>query len=126
MTTTITKKKKNNNDIKTIVVESGKYKMSINVDTLLFDVSDNDLIILEACTQAYEKGIKNKKLKITPIMEVSLVTGGKTKIFFLNSYKILINAGNFKLAETMRQRGLKEFNIDLNNEPIRSKSNGRS
>jgi len=109
---------KNQNSLQIDVCAAGiKYTATINKN----DFNCIEDICIEACTQMIEKNFNNKKMKLTPLMEMSIVSDNTEKLIVINTYKILINAAKHDKAEFLRKKFKKEFGVDLNDEPIRSK-----
>jgi len=104
--------------MKNIIVKGHDWVELITVDNDLFD----DYVI-EACTQALEKRIRDGMTKITPVIQVwEDSKNKKTKIHVYNTYKLLINAGFHTKAELLRSFFLHETKIDLAKEPIKAKA----
>jgi hypothetical protein len=104
--------------MKNIIVKGHDWVELITVDNDLFD----DYVI-EACTQALEKRIRDGMTKITPVIQVwEDVKNKKTKIHVYNTYKLLINAGFHTKAELLRSFFLHETKIDLAKEPIKARA----
>jgi len=101
----------------TIVVSFAKLKdfeREISVDS---DICDD--IYLEACTQAIELNIKDKKLIMVPFIEARIKDEPDKKKFKLyNAYKVLINASYHRYAKILRAEFKKINNIDLDDGPI--------
>jgi len=120
---TIKNKKSNkkvtvSNPIKTVVVKFAnleKYQREIDIDTTMYED-----FYLEACTRAVEQNIRDKKTMITPFIEVKVKDTKFFKIY--NAYKVLINASYHIYANTLRLDFKKTYNVDLDREPICSKS----
>lgn len=102
--------------MKKIIVKGHDWIETITVDNRIFD----DYII-EACTQALEKRIKDGMLKITPVIQSwEHNKNKKLNITMYNTYKLLINAGYHDKAEILRSFFLHETKIDLAKEPIKA------
>ena len=67
-----------------------------------------------------ENHIKNDNFIVSPCIETTLKGKGK-RVYIFNTYKILINASNYILAENLRKNFKAESNIDLNDEPLMGK-----
>jgi len=117
-------KKKNN--VKKFKVLTADWFSLVDVDDNIFD----DCYI-EACTQAIEKRIKdvinsknfskyNTNLLVNPVMVCQNLTDVKERPRYMNTYKILQNAGMPKKAENMRQIFMDNISVDLAHEPISS------
>jgi len=111
--------KKKNNMGKYKVV-SGDWNMVVTVDENIFDDP-----FVEACTQALEIKIKlvednSSDLLVNPVMVCSKISRLKGKMIdrYINTYKILQNAGSPKKAETLRSIFLKSVQVDLASEPL--------
>jgi hypothetical protein len=106
--------------MKKVIVYLDKDKYEIEVDETIF--TDYKL---EACTRLIEKLFSAKIYKVTPFLfcEDIEVPKLKAKIRFgtYNTYKLIINAGYFSLAEKLRVVFFKENKLDLADEPIQSK-----
>ena len=106
------------NPVKTVVVKFAnldKYQREIDIDTTMCDD-----FYLEACTRAVEQNIRDKKTMITPFIEVKVKNNKYFRIY--NAYKVLINASYHIYANTLRIDFKKTYDIDLNDEPVCSKS----
>lgn len=125
MTMVMNKKNRTDDKIKSVVVKFGKYKLSSKMNSDLYN--DECDMIIEACTRIIEKmSTKNPIKKISPMMSVECEINGETMSCVVNMYKILINASKYKIAEILRKQFLKEYDVDLKKEPIRSKIYGRT
>lgn len=97
-------------------VSSANWMMNISVDSEIFDDT-----YVEACTQAIENKLKNinsDDFLVNPVIFCKRVkpTPGEPK--YINTYKILINAGMPKRAEHLRRIFQSSTDIDLATEPI--------
>ncbi len=75
----------------------------------------------EACTRIVEKSLINDNeasLKINPVLICKCLDTDEQKT--MNSYKILQNAGLYKIAEFLRKFFYNESEIDLADEPLSS------
>lgn len=111
---------KNNSSMKTFVVMWGRNRETVEVDSDIFDDCG-----AEACTQAIERNVNYQKFAVPIILtcyEKDIGTDkGESNSFLYNTYVILNNAGKFDLAEKLRISFKKEYNIDVRNEPLKSK-----
>jgi hypothetical protein len=115
-------KKKSN--IKTYKVLTADWSSIVEVDSNTFDDG-----YVEACTQALEQKIKfinnpitfqtgPGNLFVNPIMVCHNLSNPKEKERYINTYKILQNAGMPKRAENLRSVFLKNVEVDLAYEPL--------
>ena len=108
-------------NIKTIIVEC-KFKDSTK--TVEFDIDSEifDDVYLEAGTRFVENLAKKSGQKITPILTTFERKDIKNykKHFAYNSYFLLINAGQYRKAEVVRQNFIKMTNVDLKLESIKN------
>lgn len=102
--------------MKQVIVTSGDWKKSIEIDSDIFDD-----IYAEACTRIIEQMANEKQLRLAAVMICWSDGGTDKKLITYNSYKILINAGLHKQAEFLRKNLYKQTNIDWAVEPIKSK-----
>ena len=106
--------------MKKVIVFLDKDKYEVEVDNTIFDDYK-----LEACTRIVERLFGNKIYKITPFMFCEDVSKNKrkanVKFGTYNTYKLIINAGYYRMAEMLRVYFLKENQLDLATEPIQSK-----
>lgn len=113
--------------IKTVVVEC---KLKDSVDKKQFDIDSDifDDIFMEAATRFTEQYIKQKNVKMAPILTAwdKKDTKNFEKYYCYNSYYVVINAGFHKKAEIMRKNFLTATGIDLKHEKIKTESNGKS
>lgn len=75
----------------------------------------------EACTRIIENHLKNEdrlSLKVNPVLICKCLDTDQQKT--MNSYKILQNAGLYKIAEYLRKFFYDESDIDLADEPLSS------
>lgn len=103
--------------MKTVVVTSVNWKHIIEVDDKIFDDYK-----LEACTQAIERAMMNGNSTVTALLQCWVEPKSpKTKknVTVYNTYKILINAGLYSKAETLRTIFLSKTKVDLAKEPIK-------
>ena len=107
--------------IKKVLVYIDKSRYEMEVDNSVFDDYK-----LEACTRLVEKLFTENHYDVTPFMFCEDVTTSKKKpkacIKFgtYNTYKVIINAGYYELAEKLRKIFYKEHNLDLATESIQS------
>ena len=117
-------KKKSN--IKKYKVLTADWASVIEVDGSIFD----DCYV-EACTQAIEQKIQkvsnnpflfdaanHSNLFVNPIMVCHNLTNPKEKERYINTYKVLQNAGMPKRAENLRHVFLQNVKVDLAYEPL--------
>ena len=103
-----------------ITIKSADWQESIELNESFDDSGD---VMLEACTRILEQNIKQKeKHTVGPVMEVVLHKSNKMKMCVYNTYKVLINASMHKHADVLRTIFIKNHKIDLNEEPLKSKS----
>jgi hypothetical protein len=100
-------------NIAVIKLMNDTYEVELNV------LQPDDDILLEACTRLLENHIKNNNLNVSPFMEAKLKNEEETHLY--NTYKVLINGAFHKYAENLRTSFLHVWNVDLSQEPIRSK-----
>jgi len=98
-----------------LTVSCSDWSREITVDDEIFDD-----IFIEAATQAIEDVFKTEKISELKLNMVMLVfhSNKKRKSRLMNTYKIMINAGLHKYAETFRSELMKAYKIDFNEEPI--------
>ncbi len=109
------KKKKN---LAKFQVSSGNWVLNINVETDIFDDT-----YVEACTRAIE--IKAKQLihndfMVNPVIYCKQIKPVEENPKYINTYKVLINAGLPKKAELLRKIFCETAHVDLALEPISS------
>lgn len=117
-------KKKSN--IKKYKVLTADWSSIIEVDSGIFD----DCYV-EACTRAIEQKIQKVNhnpflfesvthfnLFVQPIMVCHNLSNPKEKERYINTYKVLQNAGMPKRAENLRQVFLQNVNVDFAYEPL--------
>lgn len=117
--------KKKNNDIKQYKVLTADWTSVIEVDSSIFD----DCYV-EACTQAIEQKIKrlhrpllfessdHLNLFVNPVMVCHNLSNPKEKERYINTYKVLQNAGMPKRAENLRETFMRNVKVDLAYEPL--------
>lgn len=74
--------------------------------------------IIEVATRGIEKAFNEKK----DIAIVLSVEDPKNNFYVLNTYKLLINAGLHSIANKVRKIAIEEFNTDLLEEKLISKT----
>jgi hypothetical protein len=114
----IMKKYMKSSKIKKIVVKCANFWMDeIEVDSEIFDD-----IYVEAVTRAVERRKSKPGFTISFIIEAweKKDFADPYKHYVFNTYKILINAGMHRIAEIIRMNFLKENQIDLRYESLRS------
>jgi hypothetical protein len=116
---------KKKSSIKQYKVLTADWSSIVEVDSSIFDDG-----YVEACTQAIEQKIRfaNAPVKIfqsgphnlfvNPIMVCHNLSNPKEKERYINTYKILQNAGMPKRAENLREVFLKNVEVDLAYEPL--------
>jgi hypothetical protein len=116
---------KKKSSIKQYKVLTADWSSVVEVDSSIFDDG-----YVEACTQAIEQKIRfaNSPVKIfqsgpsnlfvNPIMVCHNLSNPKEKERYINTYKILQNAGMPKRAENLREVFLKNVEVDLAYEPL--------
>lgn len=115
---------KKKSSIKKYKVLTADWSSVVEVDSNIFDDG-----YVEACTQAIEQKIKdvNKpqlfsadpcNLFVNPIMVCHNLSEPKQKERYINTYKILQNAGMPKRAENLREVFLQNVEVDLAYEPL--------
>lgn len=108
-----------NNDIKL-----GKYKVLTADWFSVIEVDENvfEDAYVEACTRAIEFKVKNlgqyDDLMVNPIMVCKKLHVKKSKEKFINTYKVLLNAGYPTRAELLREIFMENVKIDLASEPL--------
>jgi hypothetical protein len=99
-----------------------KYKIWSSDWTETVNIEDSFLDpFSEACTRVVEKSLNNKNkmsLKINPVLICQCLDTNEQKT--MNSYKILQNAGFYKIAEFLRNYFYEESEVDLADEPLSS------
>lgn len=100
-----------------IILNDNTYE--IKIDTSMYEDYK-----LEACTQVIENLFKLGNYEFSPFIFCEELIGKTKKIQFktYNTYKIMINAGYYTLAEKFRKICLIHTKIDLAKEPIQSMS----
>jgi len=99
--------------MKKLWVHSANWETEVIVDSEIFDD-----VFLEACTRVLEQNIKVNNTIVAPFMETRLKN--RKKMYIFNTYKILINAGQYVYAENLRTNFKKQTQIDLKYEPIKA------
>jgi hypothetical protein len=107
--------------MKKVIVYLDKDKYEVEVDDSIFEDYK-----LEACTQLIKRLFEDKNYKITPFIFCEDILADKktkanVKFGTYNSYKIIINAGYYSMAEKLRMIFYKNNHLDLADEPIQSK-----
>jgi len=97
-------------------VSSADWILKIDVDTEIFDDAD-----IEACTRALE--IKSKysdeqNFLVNPVILCKQIKPLSKEPKYINTYKVLINAGMPKRAEYLRKIFQSSTDVDLALEPI--------
>lgn len=96
-------------------VSSANWMINVNVDPEIFDDT-----YVEACTQAIEIKVKNMDqddFLVNPVIFCKQIKPS-SEPKYINTYKILINAGMPKRAEHLRKIFQVSTDIDLATEPI--------
>lgn len=110
-------KKNNDNPVGNYKVTTGDWWVCIKVDHAIFDDP-----CVEACTQAIEQKVKNLQptddLNVNPVMVCKNLNSIKSKEKYINTYKILLNAGMPKRAALLRDVFMKNIEVDLAMEPM--------
>lgn len=102
----------------------GKYKVLTADWYSIVEVEEHifDDAYVEACTRAMEIKIKNlgpyDDLMVNPIMVCKKINDKQKKEKFINTYKVLLNAGYPKRAELLREIFMENVQIDLATEPL--------
>ena len=103
----------------TVCIDKDRYE--IEIDDSIFDDYK-----LEGCTQIMERLITNGDYRIPAFMFCEEADNTKIKIQIkcgtYNSYKIMINAGYYVMAEKLRMAFFKTDRLDLADEPIQNKT----
>lgn len=109
-------KKKSN--LSKFQVSSGNWVLNIAVDADIFDDTH-----VEACTRAIEvkaKELSNQDFMVNPVIYCKQIKPIEDKPKYINTYKVLLNAGMPKKAELLRKIFCDTANVDLALEPISS------
>jgi hypothetical protein len=108
--------------MKKVVVLLDNEKHEVEIDSDVF--TDYGL---EACTRVIERLVGAGDDGLPGFLFCEEITEDKLparlKFGTYNTYKLIINAGFHEKAENLRVRFLKEMNVDLAEEPIKSKFN---
>jgi len=97
-------------------VSSADWRLNIEVDSSIFDDT-----YVEACTRAIElksKSIYNDDFLVNPVIVCKPLRSSDNKTKYINTYKILLNAGMPKRAETLRKIFESTTDVDLAKEPL--------
>lgn len=109
---------KNNN------IKIGKYKVLTADWFSVIEVDENvfEDAYVEACTRAIEIKVRNlgphDDLMVNPIMVCKKLNIKRSKEKFINTYKVLLNAGYPTRAELLREIFMENVKIDLASEPL--------
>ena len=110
-------KKKPNTQVK-FNVSSGNWNLNIIVDSEIFDDT-----YVEACTRAIEqkaKALAKEDFLVNPVIYCKQIKPTEGKPKYINTYKVLLNAGLPKKAELLRKIFNDTAHVDLALEPISS------
>src|SRR6056300_894862 len=103
-------------------MENKKYKVWSGDWVKVIEIENEFLDpFAEACTRIIETSLKDEdklSLKVNPILICKCLNTNQQKT--MNSYKILQNAGLYKIAEYLRKFFYDESEIDLAKEPLSS------
>ncbi|MEI6598356.1 MAG: hypothetical protein WCL22_04870 [bacterium] len=109
--------KKKNPNIDTYKVLTGDWYSVIQVENDIFDDG-----YIEACTRAMEIRVKqlvtNNDLLVNPAMICKHMDKPTSKERYINTYKILLNAGMPHRANLLRSTFMQNVEIDLASEPM--------
>jgi hypothetical protein len=109
--------KNKNNNIGNYKVLTGDWWANININHDIFDDP-----YVEACTQAMEQKVKGLKpdddLHVNPVMVCKNLNDSSSKERYINTYKILLNAGMPTRAALLRNVFMKNIEVDLASEPM--------
>lgn len=97
-------------------VSSADWMMNVEVDSDIFDDT-----YVEACTRAIElksKSLHSEDFLVNPVIVCKPSKAHDNKTKYVNTYKVLLNAGMPKRAETLRKIFESSTNVDLAKEPI--------
>lgn len=97
-------------------VSSANWSLNIDVDREIFDDAD-----VEACTRALEIKAKNNDVEnflVNPVILCKQIKPLSKEPKYINTYKVLINAGMPKRAEHLRRVFQSASDVDLALEPI--------
>jgi len=97
-------------------VSSANWTMNIEVDSNIFDDT-----YVEACTKAIElksKALHSEDFLVNPVIVCKPTKSHDNKTKYVNTYKVLLNAGMPKRAEILRKIFESTTNVDLAKEPI--------
>lgn len=98
--------------MKKYVISSANWKKKVEIE----EFESIDLTIFEASTRAVEWALQNEKeIGILVYVQDPI---DKDREFLCLSYKVLNNAGYYKLAELQREMVREEFNIDISQEEL--------
>lgn len=104
----------------------GKFKVLTADWSLIIEVDENifEDSHVEACTRAIESKVRNlgphDDLMVNPIMVCTKISVKNSKEKFVNTYKVLQNAGFPWRAELLRKIFLENVSVDLAAEPLSS------
>lgn len=105
-------------------IKIGRYKVLTADWFSVIEVDENvfEDAYVEACTRAIEIKIKNlgpqDDLMVNPIMVCKKLNIKTSKEKFINTYKVLLNAGYPTRAELLREIFMENVKIDLASEPL--------
>jgi 3-polyprenyl-4-hydroxybenzoate decarboxylase len=114
-------KKKNNNNanVGNYRVLTGGWYESVQINHDIFDDP-----YIEACTQVIEQKVRSLQadddLHVNPVMLCKSLDNLSHKERYINTYKVLLNAGMPARAELLRDTFMENINVDLAMEPISS------
>lgn len=97
-------------------VSSANWSLNIEVDPEIFDDT-----YVEACTRAIEITAKSKETEnflVNPVIFCKQIKPYINDPKYINTYKVLINAGMPKRAEHLRKIFQSSTDVDLTQEPI--------
>lgn len=108
---------KKNPNIDTYKVLTGDWYSVIQVENDIFDDG-----YIEACTRAIEIRVKQmaayEDMLVNPAMMCKHMDKPTSKERYINTYKILLNAGMQQRANYLRSTFMKNVEIDLASEPM--------
>jgi len=104
-------------NIKNYKVLTGDWWVCVNIDHNIFDDPH-----VEACTRAIEEKVRSLQpdddLNVNPVMVCKNLNNIKDKERYINTYKILLNAGMPSRAALLRDVFMTNIEVDLATEPL--------
>jgi len=110
-------KKTNNSNIGNYKVLTGDWYTCVKVNHDIFDDP-----YIEACTQAMEQKVQTLQpyddLHVNPVMVCKNLDNTSSQERYINTYKVLLNAGMPARAALLRDTFMKNIEVDLATEPM--------